>query len=412
MGLLQECPRCKARLGLEKWIEFEEEGATKRRKGKVDSCKCGFKLAKAAGRTYWVEFYINGRRRRERIGPSKAAAEQKLREALKARAEERYIDKDPAARTALGELCTWYLNLPEVKSKDSYGRDRDFIRHLKRLLGENTKIKNLTPGRLESYQQQRLAEPSPRHPGENIRAATVNKEVTCLKTILNRAVRHGKLDHNPIDRVKKLPENNVRMRILTDGEFEGLLNASPTYLQPVIMAAFYMGLRRSEILFLTWPEVDIAKGFIRLSAERTKTDQARVIPIHPRVKAVLNGLPRGLHTDRVFLLDGVPFDDFKKSFRSACDKAGISDFTFHDLRHCALNNLRLAGNDYFRIMALSGHRTMSCFKRYNLVTETELSKIKWSSTGVIPGTMDTYMDTNEKGAAAESMQPLDIPGRR
>jgi integrase len=438
MGLLQECPKCRARLGLEKWVKLREGEGIQRRKERVDVCECGFKLNKAAGKVYWIEYYILGQRKRERIGPNKAAAEQRLREALKLRAEERYIDKDPAARLTLGELCAWYLKLPEVKAKDSYGRDLDFIRHLKRLLGENTKIKNLTPGRLESYQQQRLQEKSPRRiqgksprakevkaspePGNgekvlklekaNTSPAEINRETACLKTILNRAVRHGKLQHNPLSNLKRLPENNVRMRILTPDEFERLVQVCPDYLRPVVLMAYHMGLRRSEILELIWPEVDLKKGFIRLPPERTKIDQARVIPIHPMVKAILAGLPRGLYTDRVFLQNGIPFDDFKKSFRSACDKAGILDFTFHDFRHCALNNLRLAGNDYFKIMAISGHRTLSCFKRYNLVTEEELTRIKWSSTGIIPGSMDTYMDTKQKGVAAESMQPLDIAGRR
>ncbi len=53
-------------------------------------------------------------------------------------------------------------------------------------------------------------------------------------------------------------------------------------------------------------------------------------------------------------------------------KVGLKDFTFHDLRHCAINDLRLASNDYFKIMAVSGHKTMSVFKRYNLVTDAEL----------------------------------------
>jgi len=39
--------------------------------------------------------------------------------------------------------------------------------------------------------------------------------------------------------------------------------------------------------------------------------------------------------------------------------------------------MRLAGNDYFMIMAQSSHKTMSVFKRYNLVTETELEPTKW-----------------------------------
>jgi hypothetical protein len=42
-----------------------------------------------------------------------------------------------------------------------------------------------------------------------------------------------------------------------------------------------------------------------------------------------------------------------------------------------MNNLRKAGNDYFRIMAMSGHKTISVFKRYNPVTEEELSQVRW-----------------------------------
>ncbi len=122
---------------------------------------------------------------------------------------------------------------------------------------------------------------------------------------------------------------------------------------------------------------NLATGFIRLPPERTKTKKAGAIPIHPRVLEMLKSLPRGLHTDRVFLLDGKPLAGLKRSYKTACNNAGLADFTFHDLRHCAINNLRLAGNDFFEIMAMSGHSTMSVFKRYNLVTEEELKEIKW-----------------------------------
>ncbi len=353
MALLIECPKCKKRNSL-----------------KTTTCGCGMNIKKAAGKTYWIEYYFNSKRKRERIGPSKAAAEQRLRDVLKARAEERYINKDKAAQTTLGELCQWYLNLPEVKAKKSYRRDGEFIRHLLRIFGEKIKIKYLTAGKVETYQNRRLSEPSPRFPGKTIRPATINKEVTCLKTILNRAVRHDKLEFNPVKEVKKLPENNVRMRIISK------------------------------------EEVDLKKGFIRLAAERTKTSVGRSIPLHPQVKSMLEDLPRGLKTNRVFLRKGTPFSEIKTAFRSACNRADIKDFTFHDLRHCALNNLRLAGNDYFRIMAISGHKTMSVFKRYNLVTEEELSKVKWADENKNSGCIDTYMDTKEKGLQVKTCKPL------
>jgi integrase len=96
-------------------------------------------------------------------------------------------------------------------------------------------------------------------------------------------------------------------------------------------------------------------------------------------------LPRGIRSSRVFLWKGKPVDDIKKAFKTACTKAGLTDFTFHDLRHCAINNLRLAGNDYFKIMAMSGHKTMNVFKRYNLVTEEELSNLSWHDQAVSSG---------------------------
>jgi integrase len=70
---------------------------------------------------------------------------------------------------------------------------------------------------------------------------------------------------------------------------------------------------------------------------------------------------------------------------------------FHDLRHTAINNWRLQGHDYFRIMAATGHKTMSVFKRYNTVSREEL-KILAGRAESPPkiAVMDTYMDTKPK----------------
>jgi integrase len=262
MALLVECPKCKQR-----------NGAT------ADACKCGFKIKKAAHKSYWIEYYIEGKRRRERIGPSKAAAEQRLRTVLNARAEGKHIEKDPAALISLDALCKWYKELPEVKRKRSYRRDSEMIRHLLRLLGAATKIKHITPGKVVSYQSRRLEEPSPRFPGQNTKPATVNKEVTCLKAVINSAVRNGKLWKNLIADVESLPENNVRMRVLTADEFESLYEHCLGYLKPVVLVAYYMGMRRSEIIKLSWGEVDMKTGFIRLngSGDRIRTCDLRVM---------------------------------------------------------------------------------------------------------------------------------------
>jgi integrase len=75
----------------------------------------------------------------------------------------------------------------------------------------------------------------------------------------------------------------------------------------------------------------------------------------------------------VFPYKGKAFGNtFQKAFETARENAGIEDFTFHDLRHTAINNWRFQGHDYFRIMAVSSHKTMHVFKRYNGVNQEEL----------------------------------------
>lgn len=406
MGLLVECPKCK-----------------KRNSPKTENCACGLDIKKAAGKVYWIEYYdVIGNRKRERIGPSKTAAEQRLRKVLTARTEGRHIEKDLSVKLTLGSLCKWYLELDKVKEKRSYDRDVDSIEQLKQHLGEKTRIKDITVSRIESYQRVRLAEPSrPPHPKastdttdppassrkkkktkyhrirpqHNTTPATVNREIACLKTMLHRAVLDRKLHANPIRGLEMLEENNVRNRILTAEEYERLLNECAPHVRPIVTTAYWTGMRKSEVVYLTWDEIDMKEGFIELSAGRTKTAKARSIPIHDNLKEVLKTIPRGLHTNRVFLYDGKPIDSVKTAFAAACRRAEIADFCFHDLRRTAINNLRLAGNDYFRIMAVSGHKTTSVFKRYNPVTKEELRHIKWKDTEADNGAMDTYMDTKE-----------------
>jgi integrase len=74
------------------------------------------------------------------------------------------------------------------------------------------------------------------------------------------------------------------------------------------------------------------------------------------------------------------------AFARACQKAGVKNATFHDLRHTFVTNARRAGIDYFRIMAITGHKTMAVFKRYNTVDEADLRHAMHQ--------MDTYMDTS------------------
>ena len=55
--------------------------------------------------------------------------------------------------------------------------------------------------------------------------------------------------------------------------------------------------------------------------------------------------------------------------------------TLHDLCHCSINNPKLARNDHFTLMTISGHKTTSVFRRYNVVIDDDLREIKWKNDG-------------------------------
>src|SRR5262245_30480647 len=134
-------------------------------------------------------------------------------------------------------------------------------------------------------------------------------------------------------------------------------------------------MRRSEILGLTWDKIDEKKGFLRLTAEDTKTDEGRIIPLSPELKATFGEQrrTRALYEKHVFLREGRGVADFRRVFATACQLAGIEGFHFHNFRRTAITNMRRAGIDPLTIMQISGHKTMECFTRYNSFREPDLS---------------------------------------
>lgn len=370
MAVIAECPICKDRNSLKNTV-----------------CKkCGFSLKKASGKVYWINYRDpSGRLKFERIGTSKLAAENRQRDVKTAIVEGRYIDKNFNSKHTLGGLIAWYTNLTDTKSKKSHQRIKEVLANIKRVLGSNILISHLKPSQMESYKITRIKEPSKARKGKTVAIDTINKEISFCKAMLNKAVLEGEVESNPFANVKLLPVNNVRERVLTFDEFEELLKASKDYLKPIVAMAFFMPMRQAEILNLTWENVDLQRRLISLSAKMTKTKEGRFIKIHPRVIEIMARLPRGIRERKVFLKDGksVSQRQIQRDYRIAVKDANLGDFTFHDLRHCAINNMRLAGNDYFMIMAQSGHKTMSVFKRYNLVSPTELDNTKWLDQGSI-----------------------------
>ena len=371
MGILVECPACKLRGGLKRKI-----------------CKCGHNVQKTNSKNYWIEYYLDGKRTRERIGRSKQAAENRFREIQTAKAEGRHINKNMNSLVTLGVLRDWYLDLPEVKQKRSFKDIQISINIVVNHISEKLPLSQLGPIHIEEFRKFRLRENTIW--GRPAKPATVNRNVANFRAMLNRGVDYGKLETNPVGRIKQLEENNIRERVLSQDEFNQLLKNCNGEMKGLVLIAYYLPMRQAEILNLTWDEIDFKNTFIRLGASRTKNKTVRSIPMNPKIKAYFQNLPRPLQGGFVFSKRRFNRRAYDKAVEVSC----LGNFTFHDLRHCAINNLRLAGNDHFAIKKISGHKTDSAFQRYNLVTEEEMKGMKWlEEKGDNFGMMDTYMDT-------------------
>jgi integrase len=66
-------------------------------------------------------------------------------------------------------------------------------------------------------------------------------------------------------------------------------------------------------------------------------------------------------------------------------ETGVTNVTFHDLRHTFVIHARRAEIDYCHIIAMTGHKTMPMFKRYHTIDAEDLSQAMRQ--------MDIYMDT-------------------
>ena len=232
---------------------------------------------------------------------------------------------------------------------------------------ENTTFRQIKPGMVEKYQHQRLQEPT--RYGKPRSEANVNRTIDVLKRMFNLAVREELMEKNPCWKIKMLPENNARDRILSSEEFDQLLSYLPKHAAMVVRFAYLTGMRAGEIFNLSWDRVDMKDRVIRLLAEDTKTSEPRILYLTDELLDILIEAQkiRALGHNRVFTYKGRPLKGIRRTFINACKQAGIDNFRFHDLRHTFNTNMRKAGADPSVIMKLTGHKTTAMFHRYNTV---------------------------------------------
>jgi integrase len=212
---------------------------------------------------------------------------------------------------------------------------------------------------------------------KGLKPASVNKNVSIIKAMIRKAVDWRMVEEETLERirtVKHLQENNARLRYLSKEECVALVDVCEAHLKPIVITALNTGMRRGEILSLKWDNVDLKHGFINLTL--TKNGESRQVPINGTLGATLQGLERRLDIPYVFFdaNTGKPYASVKRSFNTACRRAGILDFHFHGLRHTFASHLVMAGVDLTTVSRLLGHKTLTMTLRYSHLSPNHVSR--------------------------------------
>jgi integrase len=306
------------------------------------------------GNVYWIDFYDQNRKRIQESSQSPHRRDAESLYTLRKSEALRGIYKQPV-KISLGEFGERYMEHAKA-NKRSWLRDEQMLNHLCEFFSKDRPLTEVTPVQIESYKIQRQGK---------IADSTVNRELALLKRMFNLAITWDLyLGLNPVRKVKFFREITNRLRVLSPEEEKKLLQNAIPYLQDLIRFALNTGLRTGEIFSLCWSHIDLQRGILAVFASKTQT--IREIPINSETRKVLEAWKLNKKNENVFYnpQTGRPFVDLKTGFALACEKAGISDVTWHTLRHTFASRLVNSGVDIVTVKELLGHSSISATMRY------------------------------------------------
>ena len=315
---------------------------------------------------FWWTSYENadGKRVRQSLGTSNRKEADALEAKWKLEAYQAVVFDEQPDRD-FDDLMLDYLTA-NIGTKRSYERDVRIVKILRKEFGGKA-MSEIGAKEVWDYQIKRK--------NDGVKPATVNRELAFLRSAINFANTHWEWDlKNPVVGRMVSDPDGERDRWLKPVEAKRLLKeakkSKASHLHDFIQLALNTGARSGELKHLEWSRVDLTANEIYLDAIHTKTARPRVVPLNQDARKALIGRMkfRAEHcpaTPYVFVNEkGQRIASIKKSFRTACNRAGIYDFRIHDLRHTFASWLVRKGVTLFEVSRLLGHTTVKMTERY------------------------------------------------
>jgi integrase len=315
------------------------------------------------GKTWWVQYFSNGKRVRESAYTNNKSIAIKLLNQRKAQSDTRQlIATEATVSDLLDHLLSDYRrhSRASIKAVESYVEN-----HVRPGLGR-VKAADVTSQQISSYIEQRQR--------EKAASASINRELEMLRRAFRLAHEATPPLIYSIPKIALLDTTNaVRTGFVEHTQYAALRGALPPHLRLLWVIGYHLGLRRGEILSLNWSQVDWEAGILRLEGRQTKSRHPRTAPLYGDLRSELKRAweRRG---DCPFLIqyEGHGVTEIKRAWNTARKAVKLPDVLVHDLRRTAVRNMIRAGVSQKVCMEISGHRTTHVFQRYDITDERDI----------------------------------------
>lgn len=337
--------------------------------------KCGAKMLYSDN--WYISYKHNGKKYVEAIGPQKRMAEDAYAKARVLIREGKFFDKAPQTtwRKAVAAFRQEYKNNTSPKTQKMYDHSLEVLAPY----FEGYTLDQITAQMGERFKAERSAQ---------VTNSTVNRDLATLKRLFSLCEQWGFVEVNRIARVKLLKENASRTRFLAEDEIGSLLaECGQGLLFMAVLIALNTGLRKNEVLTLTWKELDLDGRFLEKSGKGGKVVKIpltatlyNALIAFRKKQAVMSQyvLPAPKNPSKPIRVDSL------RSFDGACKKAGIADFRFHDLRHTFASHFLMKTGNLKALQEILGHSDIKMTMRYShLLDEHKRNAMEIFEKGVM-----------------------------
>lgn len=293
------------------------------------------------GNIWWSFFYVDGVRHQESTGTSNRRIAERIEQRLKDDAALSHHGLPKGDPKMTFETLAAYF----IANASPRPHHLDRLKHLLPFFG-GVELRHITKGLVRDYREAR-------HRAKRMADATINRDVAVLRHLLYWAVEEGYMSANPLTRIRLAPERRTPRPVLTRAEELKLLAVAPDHLRELVVLALHTGMRRGELTYQRWEQVDLERGLLQVSRSKTLQGEGREIPLTARVTELLKA--RAKSSGYVFVYRDQPIGSIKTAWRTAIRSAKLRHIRFHDLRHTFNTRLLEAGVLREVRKALMGH---------------------------------------------------------